>query len=207
MAMAALAFFAVKTGIAEISREKEELREIRKNIDSLKAKDSALREVQSSTVAQVDAAVQAVPSVNPVLLVISQIKNLGAEKGIVISKLQAGGGAGIKKTELDTSDVSFDAQGDMFLMLDFIKSFARISPLTTIEKITFSQTGGVGIASIVVKSYWAGLPEKIPSAIQPLVGLTSEEEKTLAKIQGLIPLPYSKLTPLPPSGRSNPFSL
>ena len=65
---------------------------ISKNTNILSSKEAALREVQNSTVSQVDSVLNAVPSKNPILLVISQIKNLAAEKGIAISKLQAGGG-------------------------------------------------------------------------------------------------------------------
>ncbi len=206
IAIAVLLFAVIKIGISQITNEQSELSTLSKNANILSSKESALREVQSSTVSQVDSVLGAVPSQNPILLIISQIKNLGIEKGVTISKLQAGGVSGVQTTLL-SGDISFDVEGNVSPILDFVKTIASASPLMTVEKISLSETSGSALASIVLKSYWAPLPIKIPSTTDPLSGLTPDEQKTLVKVQDLVPAPYTQLAPQAHQKRPNPFNL
>lgn len=205
IAITALLLTSIKMGIAQITREQNELSSLAKNTDILSSKEAVLREVQNSAVSQVDSVVGAVPSKNPLLLVISQIKNLASEKGLILSRLQAGGESKAQTT-LSSGDISFDIEGDTSSILNFVKTIAEASPLMTIEKISLTQTANSTLGSIVLKSYWASLPDKIPSTTDSLAGLTPDEQKTLTKIQGLLPAPYSQLVPESPTRRENPFN-
>lgn len=205
LALIILSVFALNIGLSRLSLQSGQLSEASKDENILTTKEGLLREVQTSVLSQADLTVSAVPPKNPVLAVISQLKNLSLAAGITLSNLKAGSGSK-EQGGLSTVEISFDAEGTFGAVLSFIRTISSFSPLTTVEKVSLTQTAGAARATISLRSFWAPFPEKIPSITEPISDLSNEEKKTLSKIQSLTPAPYTVVSPAGPGQRGDPFS-
>ncbi len=205
LALIILSALALKVGLSRLSLQSDQLSETSKDENVLKTKEGLLREVQTSVLSQADLTVSAVPPKNPVLAVVSQLKNLSLAGGITLSNMKAGSGSK-EQGGLSTVEISFDAEGTFASVLAFIRAISSFSPLTTVEKVSLTQTAGAARATISLRSFWAAFPEKIPSLTEPISALSEEEKKTLSKIQSLIPVPFTQVSPTGPAQRSDPFS-
>lgn len=205
VALIILLSFGLKIGLTRLSSQLDQLSEANKDENALRTKEGLLREVGTSVLSQADLTSGAVPPKNPVLTVVSQLKNLSLSGGITLSNLKAGSSS---KGEggLGMVEISFDAEGPFPAVLDFIRAISSFSPITTVEKVSLNQTAGAARATISLRSFWAPFPVKIPSVTEPIAGLTDEEKKTLSKIQTLTPPPYTQVAPSGPLQRADPFS-
>ncbi len=201
----ALTSVVVKIGVGQILQEKAQLAQLLKDENTLKAKENLLSQVASSAVRSADSAAAGVPDKNPLLVVISQLKNVAAENGLTISNLKSGGQSK-DKGELLSVSVGFDVEGSLSNVLAFVKGVSSISPLTTVERVNINQSTGSTLSTVSVKSYWAPFPEKIPPVTEAINALSTDEQKVLSILESLTPVPYREIPPNPPIERAEPFN-
>lgn len=159
----------------------------------------------SSTASLVTSAADtAVPSTDPTLEVIPQIRTVANVNGIQLSSIKTSGGQA-SDVGLNQSVVSFIAQGTRQQIFSFIDGLTNVAPIIVIDKITITEAAGSDNADITVDSYWADLPKTIPSIDAPLSELTQTESDTLKKISALTQPGTTSFTPQTEGFNPNPF--
>jgi hypothetical protein len=146
----------------------------------------------------------ALPDSNPSLLVSSQLKLLAGNAGMIISSMKSGA-AGVDASGLSRVDISLTVTGARAQVIGFLKSIDGIAPVTLIDKIGLSETGGVTKADVSVKSYWAALPKTIPAIDQAITDLTADEKKVLTQIGDLFQPAFIQVASSSSSINPNPF--
>ena len=76
---------------------------------------------------------------------------------------------------------------------------------TVVEKIEFSSSDNLVLASVSVSSYWAKIPGKLPNFSDPIEKLAEVDMAALEIMSQLTPPAFSDLVPSGPSARTNPF--
>ena len=160
----------------------------------------------SSTASLVTSAADtAVPSTDPTLEVISQIRTVATANGVQLSSIKTSGGQA-SNAGLNQSVVSFTVQGTRQQIFSFIDGLTNVAPIIVIDKINISEATGSDNADITVDSYSADLPKTIPSIDAPISGLTQTENDTLNKINVLTqPGIVTTLSPQTEGFNPNPF--
>lgn len=196
--------FGAKTGIAKISEQGRTLNDAKKTQGVLAQKESLLRQIETEVSSQVDVLANVVPEKNPALTMVSQIKNLAVLSGITITTFKIG--AAKDAGSVSFVDVSYDADGDLVLLISFLNTIKTLAPLSTIDTAKINQQGGVASANVRIRVYFAGYPTKLPSLTEAVNELTSEEEGLLDTLSGLTLPVFTTLTPQAPTVRESPFN-
>ena len=142
--LAVLSSVVLRSAFARIQSLRGELENAQRDENVLKEKEIILKEVQQSIAGQAQVVALALPSENPALIVISQVKNLAFERALFPQNLEVG--AETQEAELMSVPISFDMEGDLTEVLDFVKSLTSISPLSTIDKLAIDHSAGVSHA-------------------------------------------------------------
>jgi len=194
----------LKIGWAKIAKKREEIASLQKTVKALEQKEMILGEVAGGVVKQAGLLNNALPAKNSALVTISQVKKLANEEFLVMDSLKAG--AEIKKSSYSQVNISFDIEGEILVVLNFLKKLQNIAPLTNLDKVKISQSiTSLAKASVTIKTYWAAYPVKLPPITEPLKDFTAEEKETIVKILSLNPPEFVELIPQENSGRQNPF--
>jgi hypothetical protein len=161
-----------------------------------------LGETAASSVAAVS---NALPEANPSLTVISQMKILAAQNGIVIANTK--GGAEVKDNSgLSRVDITFDVIGPRAQIITLTKSISQIAPITLVDKIKITESAGAARATIATRSFWAPFPTKLPALTEAITDLTADEKKTLGVVTGLTQPEFSEVTASDTAPRPDPFT-
>lgn len=200
-----LFIFVAKIGISRVNSQREKLAVAQRNETVLKQKQEVLREVQGEVLSLADLSASAVPSKNPALVVISQLKNLASSKSVILSNLQVGSRGGSEKG-MSRVEIGFDVEGDFSSVLDFLEETNKFAPVSQIEKIKVSQAGGAIRASTTLISFWAPFPQKLPPLTEATKDLSAEELDLIRSLSELTPPAFLEITPSVPSARTDPFA-
>lgn len=203
--LATLTVVTVKIGYTTLSTQFAQLDVAKKNEEVLSEKQSALTALAPQIKGMADSAVRAVPEDSQTLLIFAYIKELASANQVLIADLKAGGGAGDVDNKLANSDISFNASGSFDAVTSFLSKFSDAAPINTVDKIELSTSNQVSTAAVRVKNYWASFPSTIPSVLEPLAGLTSEEEALISKMESLTSPNFPTIIPTGPADRVNPF--
>lgn len=195
-------------GYSRISSQLAEIEQTRKDENILSQKELFLREVDRNILTKSDSVVAAVPYSNSALFLISQLRNLSTQKSVVISNLKAGSDSKDPNLSLSYVDVSFDVDGSSISVFDFIKATSGLAPLSTLQKSTFSGSGTFLRASVVLRTFFSPLPEKLPALTDPVSALSNEEVEIVAKLDTLTAPTLVEVVPAQPATtlREDPFS-
>lgn len=194
-------------GISKLKKVQSEIKSARVIEKTLTQKLDLLKSI-SQEVSKTGLVNSALPSVNPSLAVIGQIKNVAITNTVILS--------GIKSivSATDTSDlksafVSFNVTGARAQVFSFLNDLAKVAPIVTIGTIKITEEAGATVADIGVRSYWADLPKTIPSITAPIEDLTPDEKKILSNVSNLIQPNFSQIQPSPSQAdiNPNPFGL
>jgi len=101
--------------------------------------------------------------------------------------------------------VSFKVSGTLGQITSLLKAIRNVAPIMTLDGVELSDSGGISLADISIKSYWASFPDKIPSITQPIKKFTKEDLDVLLSLSKLTSPGFSNLSPQSPSGRKDPF--
>lgn len=196
--------FVFKVGFSQIRIQSLKIVSLSKEENLLFAKESLLREIQEAALSQAEVATRALPEKNPVISMISQLKNLAAEKGILLANLKVGNQS--KDSQLSRILLDFDAEGSFLAVLGFVKSIENLSPISSIEKMKIVNSSGFTRASVSLRVYWSPFPTQIPSVAEPVRELSQEEKDLIIALAQLRQEQAIQVTALPPSARVDPFS-
>ncbi len=188
----------------EIGSLREESAAAEKSENVLKSKLDVLSESQTMATTDANYAVSFLPGENPALLVLYQLRASAASSGLLFSNFKVG--SEMKEAgDFMKVSVSFDLQGPLQQVLDFVNSIKAISPNVWIEKTELSFVGETLQATLNTTSYWSPYPAKIPPLTEPITALNSAEKEILSKIGSYNLPPFVSLTPVAPRENLNPF--
>lgn len=150
-------------------------------------------------------ATAALPSSNAVLLSVSQLKNLAFVNTLVLSNIKAGSESK-DATGLSKADISFEVSGTRPQIIAFLKATQGVAPIILVDAVKLNESGGVARGTITAKTFWAPLPQTLPSVISAVSDLSSDEKKILISITSLTQPTFLVLPPASTGGKADPFS-
>lgn len=199
-----LSVFVVKFGIGKISEVRTKIAQAKSDSGVLENKLSLLRELSSSVGTSSNLALTALPSENPVLLVLSQLKLVASQNGVLVENIKSGG-ASKDETGLDRVDLTFDVEGVRPQVILFLSSIAQIAPISLVDRVKLNETQGTTRATVTVRAFWSDLPTKLPEVTKQLTDLTPDEKKILVSVANLIQPQFVKIPATSGAGKTDPF--
>jgi len=201
-----VAVFSIRTGYEQIKKQRSEIASAKQIESVLTEKLNTLQDAQGFIAKYVDPASSALPDKNPSLLIISQMKQITAERPVVVTEFNLGRGAGAD-TSTSTITVNFSAAGNVNDVLSLHQDITKLAPLITFKAFDIIyESENVSIETLA-HSYFAEYPEKLPSITQPISKITTGEILLLDEVTLLTAPTFSKLNPNGPFTRENPFSI
>lgn len=154
---------------------------------------------------QVNIASSAIPSDNPSVLALSQIRTLAQENGLLISSFQIGESQEPKKTGRVVAATA-NVEGSIFSIISFLRTIENSTPLLKITDLKLTLSGGSVLAKATVVSSWNPLPSELGKVDSPISGISGTEQELLGKLSGLR-LPQISQSPVgQPAGKPDPFA-
>ena len=200
-----LFIFSLQFGYKKINDLRSKISQAKKDVTVLRQKIDILEEIGNDSLFFSDLSLNALPETNPSLIVISQLKKLANDNGVIFFNTKTGLEMP-DKPETKKVSVSFEIEGPREFVTQFLRSIKNISPLTLIEKIKISEPLDITQAEVSVEVFWASLPKKLPALLEAIEGLTVEEKETLDSLSSLIQPAFFVLPPAKDEFREDPFS-
>jgi len=191
-------------GISKVTDLQSQIDLAQKNKTVLSQKLSLLQSVSGTVSQDSGTSLSALPDTNPSLIVVSEVKTIGSQDGVLVSGIKGG-------SEIDdpsgTSHVgiSFNVAGERSQIITFLKDIANIAPITLVDKVKITGNNGSNIADVSINSYWSAFPKVLPTLTTPINDLTASEKNTLTKIGSLTQPTFLVIPPTEGAGKANPF--
>ena len=193
-------------GFGKIGEIRAQVSAAQINQKILTQKLDILKNISGTGAASSNIVASALPSSNPALSVISQLKILAGNSSLVLSELKAGTPTADPQG-YSTVSLTFTIVGSRLQVESFLNSTTSFAPLTIVDKIKLSEiSSGSAMANISVKSFYAPFPTKIPAITDALSDLTAAEQATLKSVSSLTQPTFSALPAPVAGGKSDPFS-
>jgi hypothetical protein len=205
LVMVVLSVIVFKVGFTKISAQRTELKKANKNETILAQKQQVLQTLENNILAYADTALVAMPDKNPSLMALSQLKTLAEKNEITLSEINIGGKTSDKSGILKTT-ISFDAEGLLFQVLNYISSIKSFAPLSVVDSVEIVQIGGIARASVSLAVFWVPLPTKLPAISEPVRELSADETNIITQLSNLEQPLFTQVLPAAPSARIDPFS-
>jgi len=196
--------FALRVGIGQIISLSKKVAESKVEEQVLSQKLEILKTSEESALPLADLSLVAIPSENPALIVISQLKNLAGEKGVGLSNIEAKQTAAV--ASIFHTEIEVTVEGEMGPLFDFLKGLGSISPLLSLDQVIIRQESGIAKVDALIFGNFAPLPTTLPSITSPLDELTAEEKDILAKISSYSQPVFTEVTPSGPFERVDLFN-
>ncbi len=194
-----------------IARLNQDLANNQKTENMLKLKLTSLQTVDPNLSTQSEAVIFALPGSNSVLDAVSQVQNQATGLHLGVSNIDSENGVSVPGSEINSSDLTFNADGDFQSITSFIDNIKKSTPISIFDTIKItnqSQSGNNTFRlTATLTSYWALLPKTIPAITEPIEKLTVDENKILNQISSLtepVNLPGSATSSVA-VGKTNPF--
>lgn len=200
-----LFLIAGKFGIGKVIEVQAQIAKAEQDKTILTQKLSLLESLTQTIAEDSGVAVSALPDKNPSLIIISQLKNLGATSGVVVSGTKSA-------TQIDDTGgishivISFAVTGDRAQIIAFLKTVTNIAPITLLDKVRISEGAGLTHADVSVRSYWAVLPKTLPTLTTPITDLTADEKKILGSVTTLTQPDFVEVPASDDGGKTDPFT-
>jgi hypothetical protein len=198
-----LSVIVIKEGFARISTLKDQLSTAKKDEAILSEKESFLREVSPDISTNADLSVAAIPAKNSTLIALSQLKSFSSTNNVSLSNIKVG--VESKEEDLSSTQIRFDAEGNLSSVLAFIKGLSNLLPISIVEKVKLASQGETSRASVSIKVFFSPYPTKLTSLTEPIEDLSADEKSILSKLNQSIMPSFVEVQPLGPSGRIVPF--
>lgn len=196
----------VKVGVPRISSQRERLTTAQKEEAVLFEKNTLLSAVAKSITQTANSSLAALPSKNSGTQVISALKNLSSEKGVIVSNLTLSSPKS-DENSISSASISFDLETQVLGVFDFIDSLGNLAPITRLEVVTINQEESTQVANVSLKIYWSSLPAILPALTEPLPPLGEEERVVISDFASLnSPPTFGQVVPVLPSARADPFN-
>lgn len=144
------------------------------------------------------------PSKNPSMLALSQIKRLAVDNGLLLSNTQSS--SDLKdKNQIRSIRIGFELEGERLAVLNFIKEIENMAPISSVEEVKLNEIASTAKAKVSLITFFSPLPEKIPALTEPVNDLTPEETEILNQVLNLRQPPFSEAMPSETQVRGDPF--
>ncbi len=193
-----------KFGVSQVIGLRSQISDTQTAQTILTEKLSILQSLSQSSVDNVASVTAALPGTNPSLISIYQLKRIAAKNGINIADIKAGSSA-VDTSNLSFVNTSFVATGTKEGVMFFLNDIEVLAPITKIDKVKISETGGIETLTMNTKSYWSPFPKTIPNVTQATSDLSSSEKQTLTQINSLLQPPFTSLLPTSGGNNTTPF--
>ena len=203
--MIVLILIILKVGVSRISTQRTDLQKANKNETILDQKQQVLQTIENNILSYADTAIVAMPAKNPSLVALSQLKNLAEGNGLNLNSIEVGGKVA-NKSGTSKATISFEVEGTLSQVLNYLLSTKNFAPLSTIDRVEIAQTGGVIRANVDLAVFWAPLPTKLPAIAEPVSELTASEENLITELLSLEQPQFFQVPPSAPSARLDPFA-
>jgi hypothetical protein len=153
-------------------------------------------------------AVGVLPSENPSLLVISQIRKLATENSVTLDNVTLNARQ-IEGEEYPSVEINFKAKGAYSGVSKLIESLANYAPLMNLSQLKMSGIQNEIEAQVSVQSFWTPFPTKLPALSEQITGLSNEERSLMDKLTNFKKadvFEVSSLKPQETEEREDPFS-
>lgn len=192
-----------RLGVSEITKQRKSLSDIETTNIILSQKQTLLRAFESNVSDYVSSTANALPEKNSALSMVSQIKNLAALNGTLVSAVKIG--AETAQAGTSSVEITFGIDGLMSDLLNFLNSLASVAPISSIQKAKVNSSAGIASADITIRAYSAPYPQRLPSLTEPITDLSNDEKTLLDTLSNLtLPL-FTTLEPQQPAVRDSPF--
>jgi len=199
-----LFIFVGNFGVSKVIGVRSQITSAQNSEATLTQKLNLLQTLSTTASAGAPVAASAVPDANPALSVISQLKTLALQNGVVITGIKSTSGVSAS-SGMSEAAISFAVDGAIPSVFDFLAGTATVAPIMVVDKITIAEALGSIKADVSVKSYWADFPKTIPSIDAPVTDLTAAEKKTLTTVTGLTQPAFTQVTASQEGTNPNPF--
>lgn len=195
-----------RTGTTKITKQVAEYKNSKKTEETLSIKLSKLTEGADVALENTNKLVVALPQRNSVMIMISQIKRLAAEKNLIIGKLEISGLSVENELNSIQLQVQIDSP-DIVSIMDYLKELPKISPVSSVFGIKISNLDGSHfIAKVELTVFWSDFPTTIPAVREPVFSLSESELKAMEIISNLREPEYQIMEPSTQSERTEPFN-
>jgi hypothetical protein len=199
-----LSLISYRIASSKLSIQNTELKNAKIDEKVLESKKNILTQIEGQIGSYADTVALALPDKNPVVTMVSQIKNLAAVKNISLNDIK-GGSESPPQGDLSYIDINLTAEGPIFAVVDFLKSLEGIAPLSTLERAKINQSGASARAEISVRSYFSPYPQLLPQITEQVSDFTADEKDILTKLTQLTKPIFINLIPQQPEIRPSPF--
>ncbi len=174
----------------------------------LTQRKTVLESVNNVTSDNTSRAQLALPIENNSLTLLSQIRTIATELGLVIKNLdlvaQPASGPSLAQSTLN-----FDVDGTSVAIMKFIFELKKVAPVMSVDTLSMvASSGNAGASAIVsVRSPWAPIPTKLPALSEAIVSLSPQETELSSELASYR-YPFtteSVATGSGGTGRANPF--
>lgn len=193
-----------KFGISQITNLREKIATAKKTESVLSQKYNVLKSVAVVSASGSNQTLAALPKSNPAILIQSQVKSLAAQNLVILDTLKSGGSS--SGSDLPSVVTTMEVEGPKEGIIALIKAVDTIAPITTVEKVSFTEAAALTKAEIGLRTYYSPLPKTIPMVTQPVTDLTSAERTLLSQIATLSQPTFSDILVATQSALNpNPF--
>jgi len=195
--------FAIKLGIENVVAKKSEYEKTLEDNRILRGNIQVLREVKEK-LDETENVVLALPSRNPLLTAMAQLKEAVRASSLNIDSLKVESIGGQK--DLGESKFSVVLSGNNLLtLLEFLSSSQSLLPLMNLNNVRLSKKNETYQMQFEVRVFWSDFPTVLPPINQPIKSLTEREESVISSLLKFQKPPLVDITPQPPSVRTQPF--
>jgi hypothetical protein len=205
-----LMIISIKIIFDKISALNQELSDNQKTENMLKLKLTSLQAVDPALVNQSEISTLALPGSNSALDAVSQIRNQAKITNVVISNLSSNNLGSPPGTNVNSTELNFNADGNFIDIANFINKIKNSTPINRFDTIKISSQNSISNSSYRLSAimfvFWSPLPKTIPAITEPLEKLDPEETKVLSQISILQrPTTNGSAPSSVGVGKTNPF--
>jgi len=198
----------LKVGISKINEQKRTLADIKSRISILADKEKTLSQAKNDMIGIFyNPASIALPTENPALVSFSEAKSLLNLHLLPIDEYSINVGGDVQdQTAVGTTQLQFTIFGKMDQVLAFLKDLEKNSPLTVVNKLSFSNQKDLLNVEISINSFFSPFVASKTAVDLPLQKITESEKSVLMDLGNLKQPTFSNPSPNGPFSRENPFS-
>lgn len=206
-----LLFLFVPRGISGINEKLKEYESAHSKEVLLSDKLDSLKKISITSLDPQDITVVAMPSNNPVVWVISNMRRLSEEYGVEVGGISVGrqgvGGA----DKILSSVIDFECRAEsMEAFLSFVDDLTKTLPITSLDAVTVNKKSGTDVnvfeGKVSLEVYWSEFPTTLPALTQPVNELTNEDLNLIGAVSRYESLSFVDLLPSEPVDRAQPFN-
>jgi len=200
-----LFFLLGNIGFTKIRQIQGEILTAKSDKIMLTEKLNVLRNVSATGKEDSNAVTNSLPDNNPALVVSSQIKNLAAGSGLILSSLSSNSDVEGKE-DIKSVVISFKITGQKAMIEPFLLNLRTIAPITVLSKVKISELNGVYSGEVATSSFWSSFPTQLPTNLEEFQELSEDDKEILKTINSLTQPVFLSLPPADGSGKINPFA-